>query len=117
MKIKILTTMAVTGLMVAGLTTAAWAASPKMITQKPEMKMTIPLPESIMTPATVESSIGTLDFFDGIPTDGTVSAVYDYVDRAPFPFTTYAKGIDQWGLLRVIKYFFGSSLLIPKRWF
>ena len=82
MKIKSVTTMAVTGLMVAGLTTAAWAASPKMITQKPVMKMTTPIPENITTPAKVESAIGTLEFFDGIPTLKTKDAVYDYVDRA-----------------------------------
>jgi hypothetical protein len=82
MKRKQFVSLLLAGVIAISLTTAAWAASPKMITQKPEMKMTIPLPESIMTPATVESSIGTLDFFDGIPTDDTVSAVYDYVDRA-----------------------------------
>ena len=74
--------MAVSGLIVAGLTTAVWAASPKMITQKPVMKMTTPLPENITTPAKVESAIGTLEFFDGIPTLKTKDAVYDYVDRA-----------------------------------
>ena len=82
MKIKLLTSMVVTGLMVAGLTTAAWADSPKMITQKPVMKMTTPLPENITTPAKVESAIGPLEFFDGIPTLTTRDAVYDYVDRA-----------------------------------
>ena len=50
MKTKLVTTMAITGLMVAGLTTAAWAASPKMITQQPAMKMTTPIPQNITTP-------------------------------------------------------------------
>ena len=82
MKLKTLTSMAVTGLLVTGLTTTAWATSPKMITQKPVMKMTTPLPENITTPAKVESPIGTLEFFDGITNAFTRDAVYDYVDRA-----------------------------------
>ena len=82
MKIKLATTLAVTGLLVASLTTAAWADSTKMITQQPKMKMTTPIPENITTPAKVESPIGALEFFDGIPTLKTRDAVYDYVDRA-----------------------------------
>ena len=82
MKIKLLTSMAVTGLMVAGLTTAAWAASPKMITQKPVMKMTTDIPASITTPDKVETPIGTLEYFDGVPIGGTKDALYDYMDRA-----------------------------------
>ena len=71
-------------LMVTSLATAVWAESPKMkmITQQPEMKMTIPIPENITTPAKVESAIGTLEFFDGIPIGDTKDKVYDYVDRA-----------------------------------
>ena len=73
MKIKILTTMAVTGLMVAGLTTAAWAASPKM-------KMTTDIPKAFTAPDKVETSIGTLKYFDGVPSPETVVTVYDYLD-------------------------------------
>lgn len=40
-----------------------------------------PIPESIMTPDTVETSIGTLRFFDGMPTEATVETVYDNLDR------------------------------------
>jgi hypothetical protein len=45
-------------------------------------KMTTPIPENITTPDKVQSSIGTLNFFDGVPTKETAQAVYDYVDRA-----------------------------------
>jgi len=38
------------------------------------------IPESIMTPDTVESRIGTLKFFDGIPTKETAALVYDHLD-------------------------------------
>ncbi|MGB5242792.1 MAG: DUF1254 domain-containing protein, partial [Lutimonas sp.] len=58
------------------------AQKPKMVTQQPVMKMTTPLPESILTPDKIESPIGTLEFFDGIPNRKTIDAVYDYVDRA-----------------------------------
>lgn len=54
----------------------------KMVTQQPIYDMTVPIPEDITTPSKVETSIGTLDFFDGIPTVETKDALYDYVDRA-----------------------------------
>ena len=39
------------------------------------------IPPEIMTPDTVETSIGTLKFFDGVPTSETVEMVYDNLDR------------------------------------
>jgi hypothetical protein len=44
------------------------------------MKMTTDIPESITTPDRVETRIGTLEFFDGIPTKETADLVYDYLD-------------------------------------
>jgi hypothetical protein len=38
------------------------------------------IPEGIMTPDTVETSIGTLKFFDGAPYPETAEKVYDYLD-------------------------------------
>jgi len=58
------------------------AQKPKMVTQQPVMKMTTPIPENITTPDKIESPIGTLEFFDGIPNRQTIDAVYEYVDRA-----------------------------------
>jgi hypothetical protein len=46
----------------------------------PKMKMTTAIPESITTPDRVETRIGTLEFFDGIPTRETSQLVYDYLD-------------------------------------
>ena len=39
-----------------------------------------PIPPSINTPDTVESSIGTLQYKDGAPSKETVAKVYDYLD-------------------------------------
>ena len=39
------------------------------------------VPESIMTPDEVETSIGTVRFFDGMPDEATVDAVYENLDR------------------------------------
>jgi hypothetical protein len=47
----------------------------------PKMKMTTPIPASITTPDSVDTSIGTLKFFDGFPDDATVTKVYDNLDR------------------------------------
>jgi len=71
MKTKQLFTLVVTGLMV----TTGWAKSPKM-------KMTTDIPASITAPDKVETSIGVLEFFDGVPTEKTVDTVYDYLDRS-----------------------------------
>ena len=70
-------------LTVAGLTIATWARTPKtkMITQKPVMRMTIPIPENITTPDKVKTSIGTLEFFDGVPVGNTKDTLCDFVDR------------------------------------
>ncbi len=38
------------------------------------------IPESIMTPDKVKTRIGTLKFFDGIPTKETAALVYDHLD-------------------------------------
>ena len=51
-----------------------WAESPKF-------KMTTPIPEGITTPDKVKTSIGTLEFFDGVPTQKTAELVYDNLDR------------------------------------
>ncbi len=38
------------------------------------------IPEDIMTPDRVETSIGTLEFFDGLPSAPTVEKAYDFLD-------------------------------------
>ena len=38
------------------------------------------IPEKIMTPDKVETPIGTLDFFDGMPSESTAGKVYDFID-------------------------------------
>ena len=43
-------------------------------------KMTTDIPESIITPDEVETRLGTLRFFDGLPDDTTVQKVYDNLD-------------------------------------
>ena len=48
----------------------------------PKMKMTTEIPASITTPDRVETPIGTLGFFDGVPIGDTREDVYDYMDRA-----------------------------------
>ncbi|WP_186766443.1 DUF1254 domain-containing protein [Falsiphaeobacter marinintestinus] len=50
--------------------------------ESPTYSMTTDIPTQITTPDSVETSIGTLNFFDGVPDNATVSTVYDYVDRA-----------------------------------
>lgn len=47
----------------------------------PKMKMTTEIPEGISTPNTLNTStIGELNFFDGVPVPETANKVYDYID-------------------------------------
>jgi hypothetical protein len=46
----------------------------------PKMKMTTDIPPQITTPDTVETRLGTLNFFDGFPDDATVNKVMDNLD-------------------------------------
>ena len=75
MKLKWLTTLAVAGLVATGTATTGAAQSPKL-------KMTTDIPTSITAPDKVDTSIGTLNYFDGVPTGDTVATVYDYLDRS-----------------------------------
>ena len=47
-----------------------------------KMKYTTEIPEGIMTPDKVETSIGTLNFTDGVPSRETADKVYDFMDTA-----------------------------------
>ena len=46
------------------------------------MKMTTEIPAAITTPDSIKTSIGMLEFTDGVPSDDTVDTVYDYLDRS-----------------------------------
>ena len=59
----------------ASTATVTWADSH-------QYKQSTDIPVSVTTPDKVETSIGTMEFFDGVPNNATVDAVYDYVDRA-----------------------------------
>ena len=62
-----------TALLWIGLLNTVWAqATPGFNTK---------IPEQIMTSDKVETSIGTLEFFDGLPDEASVQKVYDNLDR------------------------------------
>ena len=50
--------------------------------ESPKMKMTTEIPKSVTAQDRVTTSIGTLEYFDGVPTDPTVKKVYDYLDTS-----------------------------------
>jgi hypothetical protein len=49
-------------------------------TNPPKLKMTTAIPPEITTPDSVDTRIGTLKFFDGIPDDATTQKIYDNLD-------------------------------------
>lgn len=59
--------------MIGGLALPCFAGSPKM-------KMTTPMLPGIAMPDRVETRLGTLNFFDGVPDKATVEKVYDNLD-------------------------------------
>lgn len=58
-----------------GLTFAAGAA-----TEPPKMKMSTPIPDGIETPNKLETHLGTLTSFDGVPDKETTQKIYDDLD-------------------------------------
>jgi hypothetical protein len=54
--------------------------SQEAIAEEPTPGYNTKIPESIMTPDKVETRIGTLKFFDGIPTKETAALLYDTLD-------------------------------------
>jgi len=77
MGMKSLTVLFLAGLLAA----TSWAQTP-VGTQEPTFDMTTLIPHGITTADRVDTPIGTLEFFDGIPIGDTTQKVYDYVDRA-----------------------------------
>jgi hypothetical protein len=73
MKTKSLFTLALAGLMVISLVTTVGAELPKM-------KMTTLIPPGIAIPDKLETRLGTLNFFDGVPDEKTIQKVYDNLD-------------------------------------
>jgi hypothetical protein len=63
------------GWLAAGLALPAWADAPRY-------QMNTDIPASITAPAKAETSIGTLEYFDGVPTPATVETLYDYLDTS-----------------------------------
>jgi hypothetical protein len=59
---------------------SALAAATAPAETPPKMKMTTDIPPGITTPDSVETSLGTLKFFDGYPDDATTQKVYDNLD-------------------------------------
>ncbi|MGB5872446.1 MAG: DUF1254 domain-containing protein, partial [Bacteroidota bacterium] len=47
----------------------------------PTYAMTTDIPPQITTPDRVQTSIGTVEFFDGVPIGNTKEMLYDFVDR------------------------------------
>ena len=72
---RVANTISMVAIITIGLAGTVMAAPPKM-------KMTTDIPASITAPDQVETSIGTLKYFDGVPTAKTVETVYDYLDRS-----------------------------------
>ncbi|MGB5162349.1 MAG: DUF1254 domain-containing protein, partial [Thermoanaerobaculia bacterium] len=54
--------------------------APAVAADAPAMKYSTKIPANVITPDKVETSIGTLEFNDGFPTDETAKKVWDNLD-------------------------------------
>jgi hypothetical protein len=68
-------------MLTASLAATAVAQTPVDMNE-PTYENTTKVPFAITTPDRVDTPIGTLEFFDGVPVGDTTQKVYDYVDRA-----------------------------------
>ena len=73
MKNNVLKYSIIAGLLFSGPTATVLADAPKM-------KMTTEIPAGIAIPDQVDTPIGALKFFDGVPDEATAQAVYDNLD-------------------------------------
>ena len=73
MRTKLVFTIFISFLFTASLFVPGWA-------QQPKMKMTTEVPPGIATPDKLETRIGTLNLFDGVPDKETAQRVYDNLD-------------------------------------
>ncbi|MFA9404170.1 MAG: DUF1254 domain-containing protein, partial [Anaerolineales bacterium] len=71
---------------------AAALMTPIAFAQEPTPGYNNKIPESIMTPDKVETRVGTLEFFDGIPTEKTAAALYNHLDYIR-GFETFLNGM------------------------
>jgi len=70
-------TAAITALVALGAATGLSCASAQ---EAPVMKMTTEIPDGITTPDNIETRLGDLDFFDGVPDPETAEKVYNLLD-------------------------------------
>jgi hypothetical protein len=94
--------------LVAAALGCALAAVTAQAQTAPKMKMTTEIPPGIETPNRVDTRLGTLEFFDGFPTDASVEKLYDNLDfqRAvqayllalpPVSMAALREGLTRWG--------------------
>ena len=57
-----------------------FALGDKLAAEPPKMKMTTEIPPGIVTPDDIETRLGDLSFFDGVPDDETVQKAYNFLD-------------------------------------
>ena len=67
-----------------------------------KFKYSTPIPEGIMTPDKVDTSIGRLDFTDGVPSRQTAEKVYDFMDTARAA-DTFLKGMPAVSLAKLLE--------------
>ncbi|PVB59849.1 DUF1254 domain-containing protein [Labrenzia sp. 011] len=71
--------MVTKSLLVLSLAALALAIAPARA-ESPAYKMTTDVPANTITPDKAETRLGTLEYFDGIPTDETAQKVWDHLD-------------------------------------
>ena len=78
--------------LLAALSLLPLAPGASLAQRAPSMTMTTPIPPGITTPDNLETRLGDLNFFDGVPDQASTDKVYDFIDfqRA---YQAYMNGI------------------------
>ena len=76
----------------AAMVAVALATGTMSAAEPPKMKMTTPIPPGITTPDNIETRLGELNFFDGVPDEETVQKVYKFLDFQ-HAYQAYMSGI------------------------
>jgi len=93
----------------------ALAATGALAQNAPQMKMPTDVPPGIAMPDSVETRLGTLEFFDGFPSDATVEKLYDNLDfqRAVQAYLLAIPAVNQAAMRRALLQWGPANTTMP----
>lgn len=85
-------TLKITGAACLALVIGGSGLSPALAQDVPNMAMTTDIPDGITTPDNVETQLGDLNFFDGVPDEASTDVIYEFYDFSQ-AYQAYLSGV------------------------